>query len=284
MGHLPHLSGAADRWQRGIVSAHPADPARPRRAEVVAALSLALDLGLGQPMEHMLRAAMIATRLADRIGLDATERGVVFYAELVSWIGCQADSPELTALFADEIAFRAGTFPVDLRGLGRARFLLGQAGHGRPLVDRGRATVRMLADGHRQMQELLASHYASAGALADRLGWASGSGTRSTTPSNGGTAPDFPAESAARPSRSPCGSSTLPTSRRSTCAARGRPPPWRWPVDAAAPSSIRRSWPRWPGRPARSSTDWIVKMPGRRRWIRRPTRIEPCPIPSWMLC
>lgn len=137
---------------------------------MVAALSLALDLGLGQPMEHMLRAAMIATRLADRIGLDATERGVVFYAELVSWIGCQADSPELTALFADEIAFRAGTFPVDLRGLGRARFLLGQAGHGRPLVDRGRATVRMLADGHGQMQELLASHYASAGALADRLG------------------------------------------------------------------------------------------------------------------
>ena len=35
----------------------------PRRAEVLAALSLAIDLGLGQLMEHMLRSALIATRL-----------------------------------------------------------------------------------------------------------------------------------------------------------------------------------------------------------------------------
>ncbi len=153
-----------------------ADPAstRPRRAEVLAALSLALDLGLGQPMEHMLRAAVIATRMADRIGMDATERGVVYYAELVSWIGCQADSPELSALFADEIAFRAGTFPIDLRGRSRARFLLGQAGHGRPPLAGGRARLRLLADGRRRMHELLESHYASAGALADRLGLGAG--------------------------------------------------------------------------------------------------------------
>ena len=141
---------------------------------MVAALSLALDLGLGQPMEHMLRATIIATRLADRLGLDPVERGIVFYSELVSWIGCQADSPELTALFVDEIEFRAGMFPGDLRGLRRARFLLGQAGHGRPPVDRGRATVRMLTDGHRQMRELVESHYASAGALADRLDMGTG--------------------------------------------------------------------------------------------------------------
>jgi hypothetical protein len=32
-----------------------------RRVEVLAALSLAIDVGLGQPMDHMLRAAMIAT-------------------------------------------------------------------------------------------------------------------------------------------------------------------------------------------------------------------------------
>ena len=250
---------------------------------MVAALSLALDLGLGQPMEHMLRAAMIATRLADRIGLDATERGVVFYAELVSWIGCQADSPELTALFADEIAFRAGTFPVDLRGLGRARFLLGQAGHGRPLVDRGRATVRMLADGHGQMQELLASHYASAGALADRLGM--GVGVRDaihhTFERWDGTG--LPAESAARPSRSDAG--------RARCRRHGGPP--------ARPGAGRRggdgpSTQRHPVRSAgRGRAGPDVRRDLRRTgredvWpaalSRRPTRIDPCPIPRWMIC
>ena len=58
------------------MSGHGPDGGAPRRAEVLAALSLAIDLGLGQPMEHMLRAAVIATRLADRLGLDAEQRAV----------------------------------------------------------------------------------------------------------------------------------------------------------------------------------------------------------------
>jgi HD-GYP domain-containing protein (c-di-GMP phosphodiesterase class II) len=172
MRHPPHLSLAAEGGSVDTVPSPQPDPApaRPRRAELVAALSLGLDLGLGQPMDHMLRAAVIATRLADRVGLDADRRGVVFYAQLLSWIGCQADSPELTALFVDEIAFRAGTFPVDLQGLDRVRYLLGQAGRGRPPAAAGWAVARMLATGPRAMQQLIDSHYASAGALADRLG------------------------------------------------------------------------------------------------------------------
>ena len=46
-------------------------PARARRAApmLLAALSIAIDLGLGQPAEHVLRSAVIATRLADGLGL-----------------------------------------------------------------------------------------------------------------------------------------------------------------------------------------------------------------------
>ena len=33
-------------------------------------LSLGTDLGMGQPMEHVLRQSLIALRLSDRIGLD----------------------------------------------------------------------------------------------------------------------------------------------------------------------------------------------------------------------
>jgi hypothetical protein len=49
------------------MQAVPASTGRPRRAEVLAALSVSIDLGLGQPAEHMLRSAVIATRLADRL-------------------------------------------------------------------------------------------------------------------------------------------------------------------------------------------------------------------------
>jgi hypothetical protein len=53
---------------------------------LLAALSLAIDLGLGQPMEHMLRSSLIATRLADRLGLGEQQQGVVYYANLVAWM------------------------------------------------------------------------------------------------------------------------------------------------------------------------------------------------------
>ena len=137
-------------------------------------MSLGIDLGLGQPMDHMLRAAVIATRLADRAGLDADQRAVVYYADLIAWIGCHADSPELSAVFRDDIGFRAGTYHVDMKGLPRTRFMMPRAAADRTGLDRGRNTVRFMVSGRRQMTEILNSHYVSAGALADRLGLGAG--------------------------------------------------------------------------------------------------------------
>ena len=53
------------------------DRAHVRLAELVAALSLGIDLGFGQPMQHVLRQCLIALRLAERQGLDEQIRGVV---------------------------------------------------------------------------------------------------------------------------------------------------------------------------------------------------------------
>jgi hypothetical protein len=47
-----------------------------RLAELVAALSLGIDLGFGQPMEHVLRQCLIALRLAEATGLDGEQRGL----------------------------------------------------------------------------------------------------------------------------------------------------------------------------------------------------------------
>src|SRR5262249_44511974 len=44
--------------------------ARVRLSELLAALSLATDLGLGQPMEYLLRTCTLSLRLADALGLD----------------------------------------------------------------------------------------------------------------------------------------------------------------------------------------------------------------------
>src|SRR5262245_65631657 len=62
-----------------------------RRAELLAAISLAIDLGLGQPMEHMLRSSLIAARIAERRGLDAKPRATVYYETWVGGVVCTAD-------------------------------------------------------------------------------------------------------------------------------------------------------------------------------------------------
>ena len=62
-------------------------PSSVRLAELLAVLSLATDLGMGQPMEHVLRQSLLALRLAERIGLDESDREVVYYASLLAWVG-----------------------------------------------------------------------------------------------------------------------------------------------------------------------------------------------------
>lgn len=136
--------------------------AGPRRAEVLAALSLAIDLGLGQPMEHMLRSALIATRLADRLGLDERGRGTVFYANLVSWIGCHADSHELARWFGDDIAFRADSYEVNWTGLPFLRLLGTHV--------RGGQAAAFFVNAKGRLSELIHSHCASAARLSSRLG------------------------------------------------------------------------------------------------------------------
>jgi hypothetical protein len=59
---------------------------------LVAAFSLALDLGIGQPTEQVLRSWLIAARLADHIGLDHEQRGSLYYVVTLAWVGCVADT------------------------------------------------------------------------------------------------------------------------------------------------------------------------------------------------
>ena len=88
----------------------------PRRVEVLAGLSVAIDLGLGQPAEHMLRSSVIACGLADRLGLSREQKATVYYTTLLMWIGCHADSQEYARWFGDDIAVRRDAYLVDWSG------------------------------------------------------------------------------------------------------------------------------------------------------------------------
>ena len=75
-------------------------------AELVALLSLGTDLGLGQPMEHMIRACLIALRMGERLGLTESERGVVYYSGLLAWVGCHTDAYEQAKWLGDDLTLK----------------------------------------------------------------------------------------------------------------------------------------------------------------------------------
>ncbi|MDF3336318.1 HD domain-containing phosphohydrolase [Mycolicibacterium septicum] len=139
-------------------------------AELLAAFSFAMDLGLGQPIEHVLRSWRLAARLGERVGLVAEQRADLYYTAVLAWVGCIADAPEVSAWFGDDIAFRADSYRVDLRGLGGATFMLSHAGSAGPLLNRVRKTATLIATGGRDIEQGLMSHCLNTSTMAERLG------------------------------------------------------------------------------------------------------------------
>src|SRR5690348_13464591 len=111
-----------------------------RLAELLAALSVATDLGHGQPPDDAMRACLLATRLTERLGHGAAEQTAVYYTTLLRYVGCTAFAHEEAALFGgDEIAARAASAVRDLADPREvAGFFLHDLGRHAPLRRRAR--------------------------------------------------------------------------------------------------------------------------------------------------
>jgi HD-GYP domain-containing protein (c-di-GMP phosphodiesterase class II) len=148
------------------------DRAYVRLAELVAALSLGVDLGFGQPMEHVLRQCLIALRLAERVGLDEQDRAVVYYTALLVNVGCHTDAHEQARWFGDDIALKAGKYDHQLGTLRAAAAGMRRIGAGRPPLHRFRVAVEFAVFGHRDVDDMIAQHARIARSLAEQLGLA----------------------------------------------------------------------------------------------------------------
>jgi HD-GYP domain-containing protein (c-di-GMP phosphodiesterase class II) len=81
-----------------------------RVAEVIAALSLATDLGMALPLEHGLHSTLVAMRLADRLGVDSDTASQTYYTCLLFYVGCTANADVAAEIFgADDALTRYAT-------------------------------------------------------------------------------------------------------------------------------------------------------------------------------
>ncbi|MGY3564433.1 HD domain-containing phosphohydrolase [Sinomonas sp. RB5] len=143
-----------------------------RLAEVMAAVSLATDLGMGQPLEQCLRTCLTALELADAAGVERGTLSEVYCTALLRFLGCTADAHEAAALAGgDEIALRAAIAPV--LGAPPHEFLRGVVpalAPGRTLLPRARAATVFLATGRDTLRAGVRAHCEAAEILAVRLG------------------------------------------------------------------------------------------------------------------
>jgi HD-GYP domain-containing protein (c-di-GMP phosphodiesterase class II) len=143
---------------------------RARLAELVAALSLGVDLGFGQPMEHVLRQCLIALRLADHAGLGDADRMAVYYTALLVNVGCHADAHEQAKWFGDDIALKSGKYVHELGSVRGTLAAMRLVGAGNPPLHRFRVGLEFAVSGHRQLDGMISQHAWLARTLAGQLG------------------------------------------------------------------------------------------------------------------
>src|SRR5256886_6501012 len=118
-----------------------------RVAEVVGALSLATDLGTGQPLEHALRTAVLAVRLGELAGASARELADTYYVALLHASGCTSNGHEAAQLFGDDIEHRAAFFLIDTTNPAEVlAFYRAYVGTGRPPEVRAALVEQVIAD------------------------------------------------------------------------------------------------------------------------------------------
>jgi HD-GYP domain-containing protein (c-di-GMP phosphodiesterase class II) len=147
------------------------DPPGVRLAELLAALSLGIDLGFNQPMEHVLRQCLIALRLAERAGLEEETRASVYYTSLLVNVGCHSDAHEQAKWFGDDLDLKGDKYLYSLHGLRGAIAGLSRVGSGADgPVARMRVGLEFVTSGRRELDMMIANHARLACQLADQLG------------------------------------------------------------------------------------------------------------------
>jgi HD-GYP domain-containing protein (c-di-GMP phosphodiesterase class II)/DNA-binding CsgD family transcriptional regulator len=142
---------------------------RVRLADLLAAVSVATDLGSGQEPEKAIRACLVATALARRMGIPEAEVPDVYYTALLRHLGCTATAHEEAYLGGDELVSRPAAERADFGSPREAFALLLQTGKGTG-VGRVRYLARAMRAGKQGDQAILGAVCEVGARLAERLG------------------------------------------------------------------------------------------------------------------
>ena len=134
----------------------PMVPARLRLAEILGALSLALDLTEGQPKGHSIRCCWIGFQLGQSIGFSQEELSDLYYTLLLKDLGCSSNAARICELYlTDDRSFKHDFKKIDGSLSQALRFVLGHTGLEAGLAERFRTIITILRNGGEISRELI---------------------------------------------------------------------------------------------------------------------------------
>lgn len=127
-----------------------------RLAEIMEALSKALDMTEGQPAGHCIRCCYIGTHIGREIGLGEDELRDLYYTLLLKDLGCSSNAARICELYlADDLSFKHDFKLVDGSLSQVLRFVIGHTGMQAGLAERFRRILNILQNGGELSTELI---------------------------------------------------------------------------------------------------------------------------------
>jgi putative nucleotidyltransferase with HDIG domain len=127
-----------------------------RLAELIGALSHALDLTEGQPQGHCIRCCWIGFQMGRAINMRDTELSDLYYTLLLKDLGCSSNAARICELYlTDDRRFKHDFKKIDGSLPQALRFVLGHTGLNASLAERFRAVMNILRNGGEISRELV---------------------------------------------------------------------------------------------------------------------------------
>lgn len=125
-------------------------------AELVGALSHALDITEGQPAGHGVRCCWIGMQLGEMLGYDTATLGDLYYALLLKDVGCSSNAARICQLYlADDLNFKSDFKQVDHALPQILRFVLSHTGLKAGLAERFRSILNIAINGGAISREMI---------------------------------------------------------------------------------------------------------------------------------
>ncbi|MBV9082455.1 MAG: HD domain-containing protein [Acidobacteriaceae bacterium] len=144
-----------------------------RVAEVVSALSQALDLGSGATRWHSVRTCILGMRIAAELRLNEDIQAGLYYALLLKDAGCSSNASQMyNALGSDDIAAKRDIKKTDWTRLNweTLKYALTHVASGKPFLERVRTILRITSRQKQHTREVTAIRCERGATMARLMG------------------------------------------------------------------------------------------------------------------